>query len=83
MKNTDTFLISYATLAFSTVTVLSFFSLDRIELYLALFIIEFFAASELTSPFDKTESRRKNTIGILLLVLFATVIAGRMLELLG
>lgn len=83
MKNTDTFLILYAALVFSTVTALSFLSLDRVEIYLAMFIMEFFAASELTSPFDRTDARRKNTMGILLLILFATVIAGRLMQSLG
>jgi hypothetical protein len=83
MKNTDVFLIMYAALAFSTVVVLSLLSVDRIDVYIALFAIEFFVASELTSPFHPSESRRKTIMGILLLAAFTGIVAERMMEILG
>jgi len=83
MENTDIFLIMYAALIFSTVVILSLLSVERIDVYVALFAIEFFAASELTSPFGHTESRRKTIIGILLLAIFTGIILERMVEILG
>ena len=83
MENTDIFLIMYAALIFSTVVILSLLSVERIDVYVALFAIEFFVASELTSPFGQTESRRKTIIGILLLAIFTGIILERMVEILG
>jgi hypothetical protein len=83
MENTDIFLVMYAALIFSTVVVLSLLSVERIDVYVALFAIEFFVASELTSPFGHIESRRKTIIGILLLAIFTGIILERMVEILG
>ena len=83
MKNTDTFIIVYAALLFSTVVTLGLLSVERIDVYVALFAIEFFVASELTSPFGPAESRRKTVMGILLLAIFAGIVLERIVETLG
>ncbi len=83
MKNADLFIIMYATLLFSTVVLLSLLSVERIDIYVALFAIEFFVASELTSPFRSAESRRTTVMGILLLVIFAGIVLERIAEILG
>lgn len=82
MKSSDAFLMIYASLVFSTVIVLSLLSLERIDVYVALFAIEFFVASEVTSPFGPAESHRKTIIGIVLLALFTGIVAERILEIL-
>lgn len=83
MKNTDLFIILYAALLFSTVVLLSLLSVESIDIYVALFAMEFFVASELTSPFGSAESRRKTVMGILLLVIFAGIVLERIVEILG
>jgi hypothetical protein len=82
MENTDAFIIMYATFLFSTVVVLSLLSVAGIDIYVALFAIEFFVASELTSPFRPTESQRVTLIGIILLTIFAGIAIERILEIL-
>jgi hypothetical protein len=76
MRRTSMFLMVYAALLFSTVVVLSLLSVEIIEVYVALFAIEFFVASELTSPFSPAESSKKTVIEILLLA----ILTGIMIE---
>ena len=83
MKNTDVSIIMYAALLFSTVITLSLLGVDRIDVYVALFAIEFFVASELTSPFRPDESRRRTLMGILLLTIFTAIVIERILEILA
>jgi len=83
MKSIDVFLIVYAALVFSTVVILSLLSVGTIDIYIALFAIEFFVASELLTPFGPAESRRKTIMGILLLAVFTVIIVERIVEILG
>jgi hypothetical protein len=83
MENTDAFIIMYAALLFSTVVILSLLSVDRIDVYVALFAIEFFVASELNSPFRPSESRRRTLVGILLLTIFTGIVIERIVEILA
>ena len=83
MKSTETFLMVYATLIFSTVTILSALAVERIDFYITLFAAEFFVVSEIISPFGPAESRRKTVIGILLLAIFTAIIVERVVEILG
>jgi hypothetical protein len=83
MENMDAFIIVYAALLFSTVVILSMLNVDAIDVYVALFAIEFFVASELSSPFRPGESRRRTLVGILLLAIFAGIVVKRILEILA
>jgi hypothetical protein len=83
MENTDAFIIMYAAFLFSTVVILSLLGVDRIDVYVALFAIEFFVGSELTSPFRPTESHRRTLIGIILLTIFTGIVIERIVEILG
>jgi hypothetical protein len=65
------------------VVVLSMLGVDRIDVYVALFAIEFFVASELNSPFRPGESRRRTLVGILLLAIFSGIVIERILEILA
>ena len=82
MRNTNTFLLTYTALVFSTLIVLGVLGVDRIDVYVALFMIEFFVISELTSPLGPAESRRKTIIGILMLAIFTGIIVERIAEIL-
>lgn len=73
----------YATFLFSTVVILSLLGVDRIDVYVALFAIEFFVASELGSPFRQSESHRRTLVGILLLTIFTGIVIERIVEILG
>jgi hypothetical protein len=83
MRATELFLIMYAVLSFSTVVVLSILNVQSIDIYLALFAIEFFVASELAAPFDPAESRRKDIVSAVLLVVFAAIMIERIIGILG
>jgi hypothetical protein len=83
MKNVDVFIIMFAAFLFSTMVILSLIGVTTIDVYIALFAIEFFVASELTSPFGPAESRRKTVMGILLLAIFAGVVLERIVQILG
>ena len=83
MKSIDFFLIVYAALVFSTVVILNFLGVETIDIYVALFAIEFFVTSELVTPFGPAESRRKTIMGILLLAIFAGIVLERIVQILG
>lgn len=79
----ETFLLIYAALIFSSVFLLNyFFSVSAIDIYLTAFAIEFFVAVLATSPYNHEETKRQMFIGAVLLVIFAGVVAERMLSLL-
>jgi len=83
MRSLDVFILTYSALSFSTIVLLSLLGVNRIDIYVALFAIEFFVASIITSPSSPLESRRKTIMGILLLAVFVGVIISRILEILG
>jgi hypothetical protein len=82
MKNIHAFLFMYSALVLSTVFALSLFDEMRIDAYTILFIVEFFIASEVTSPLTPEQSHRKDSIGIVLLVIFIGIVLRRMIEIL-
>jgi len=45
--------------------------------------VEFFIASELTSPPSPVEQRRKNIVGVIMLLIFVGIVFERMVEILG
>jgi hypothetical protein len=83
MRSLDVFILTYSALSFSTIVLLSLLGVNRIDIYVALFAIEFFVASIITSPSSPLESRRKTIMGIVLLAVFVGVIIWRILEILG
>ena len=83
MRSLDAFILTYSALTFSTIFFLSLLEVGRIDVYIALFVIEFFVASILTSPSSPIESRRKTIMGILLLAIFAVIILQKIMEILG
>lgn len=83
MRSLDVFILTYSALSFSTIVLLSLLGVNRIDIYVALFAIEFFVASIITSPSSPLESRRKTLMGILLLAVFVGVVIWRVLEILG
>ena len=82
MRSVDSFLITYATLAFSSVVALSLIGVERVDVYVALFAIEFFVASELTPPFNPRMTRRKAIMEAMLLAIFAVIVIERVVEIL-
>lgn len=82
MKNLQAFFLTYAILMFSTILMLSLLGEDRIDVYVALFALEFFMGSELTSPFSSALHRRKTLIEVMFLAVFAAIVVERIIEIL-
>jgi len=84
MRNVEAFIIAYASFIFSTVFGLSLLRNEAIgiDVYAALFVVEFFIASELTSPFTQREHQRKAVITIVLLFVLAGVVVQRIIQIL-
>jgi len=83
MRNIDSFFLTYALLTFSTVFVLSLLDQNTLDVYLVLFVVEFFIASELNSPLTPTQSRRRTHVGMVLIIIFAAILVRRIIEILG
>ncbi len=83
MTAVEVFIEGYAVAALSTVVILSFLGVGRIEIYLAFLALEFLAISEFNpTVLTHAESRRRNLIGLLLLAIFASIVIVRLLEIL-
>lgn len=83
MNDMNVFLISFATFVFSTVFVLSLLNEQAVDVYVALFMIEFFIASELVSPLSAAEHRKKTIVETMMLIVFAAIVIGRIVQILG
>jgi glucan phosphoethanolaminetransferase (alkaline phosphatase superfamily) len=81
MNNTNLFFISYSVLAFSTVFALSLYPSVSIDIYLALFAIEFFITSELASPFV-FEYHKRIVIEVIMLIIFGVILIERISQIL-
>lgn len=77
MNSTNLFFISYSVLTFSTVFALSLYPGVSIDIYLALFVIEFFIASELASPFGVFEYHKRIVIEVIMLIIFGVILIER------
>jgi len=82
VKNVIVFLIVYATLIFATVFGLSLLGEERIDVYAALFAVEFFITSEITSPFTPTEHHKIKILGMIMMVLFIGIVVERIIDIL-
>lgn len=83
MKAIENFLLLYGTFMFSTVVLLSLVGLEALDTYVALFAVELFVASELTSPLGPTETRKRVAIDAVMLGIFIGIILKRALQVLG
>ncbi len=82
MRRVDSFLITYAALTFSSVVALTLIGVETADVYVALFAIEFFVASELTPALGPSMSIRKTVVGTAMLAIFATIVLARVMEIL-
>jgi len=83
IERIEIFFLAYAFLIVSTLLALSALTVTQIDVYLAAFAIEYFIAVLATSPHNPGETRRERIIAVMLLIVFAGIVIGRVLELLG
>lgn len=83
MEKNETFILTYGALMFATVVILSMFGLEVVDIYLGLFALELFITSELTTPLDRAESRKRMVVGVVMVVIFIGAILKRIVSLLG
>jgi len=81
LESNETFILLDGTLMFATVVILSIFGIETIDIYLALFALELFITSEITTPLESTESRKRMMLGIVMIVIFMGAILKRILVL--
>lgn len=78
----NAFLTTFAALTFSSVVVLSLMGINTLEVYVALFAIEFFVISELIPKSWQTASRRMKIIQVALIAISALIVARSIVEIL-
>jgi hypothetical protein len=83
MRSIDSFILSYAVMSLSSVSLLAFMSVETIEVYVTVLAIEFFVASELYPTPSLALSRRKTTLGVMMLAAFALIVIVRIAEILS
>jgi len=66
-----------------TTTVLAFYAQSAIDLYLSVFIVEYFILTLLNSPLKPKTQRVTNPIGYVLFALFIVIVAFKVLQILG
>lgn len=82
VERVEILLLVYASLIFSTVLILSYLTVSRIDIYLAAFAIEYFVAVLATAPYGPKEAKRQMLMGAVFMILFAVVVVERLLEIL-
>jgi hypothetical protein len=82
MRTIDSFLITYATLVFTSVITLTLIDVETLDVYIALFVILFFVAAELTPTFSPTGSRKKVILETTLLAILVVTVTERLVQIL-
>jgi hypothetical protein len=82
VKSIDSFLITYAALAFGSVIALSLIDVEMFDIYVALLVIFFFVSAELTPAIGSRNSRREVILEVVLLAVFGVIVIERLLAIL-
>jgi hypothetical protein len=82
VRTIDSFLITYATLAFTSVITLSLIGVETLDVYIALFVILSFVVAELTPTFSPKDSRKKAILEAMLLAIFVVIVTERVIQIL-
>jgi len=82
VRSIDSFLVTYATLAFTSVITLNLLGVETLDVYIALFVILFFVAAELAPTFSPTGSRKKVILETALLAIFVVIVTERVVQIL-
>lgn len=81
LGRTELFILTYAAFIISTVFVLGFLGVTRLDIYLAAFAVEYFAVIPITGPHGPAETERQLIIGAMVLTVFIVIAAERILQL--
>lgn len=71
-----------ATMFTATVVVFSALGEERLDVYVSMFILEYFVLVALHTPFKPKTSLYMNVIGYTLLAVFSVIVAARVIEIL-
>ena len=82
LKIPERYLISLTLAYVSTTVSLSFYSESRLDLYVSLFILEYFILTLLHSPLNPRTQKTVNVIGYALFTVFILIVAMKVLEIL-
>lgn len=82
MEPEDRLILLMAILFAATVIVFSALSEDRLDVYISMFILEYFILIALHTPFKRKAGFYMNLIGYTLLAVFSLIVAARVVEVL-
>ena len=82
MRLSERYLISMAIAFSATTAILTAFNEDRLDLYLSVYIIEYFILTLLHSPLKPKTSRMLDATGYVLFAVFAVIVAMKVWEIL-
>ncbi|MGD6805664.1 MAG: hypothetical protein ACQCN4_01740 [Candidatus Bathyarchaeia archaeon] len=82
MRNQERYVVSLSATYAATTFALSFFRVT-LDLYLSVFIVEYFVVTLLHSPLDLKTQKITNTISYVLFAVFLVIVAARILQILG
>jgi len=82
VRTIDSFLITYAALVYTSIITLSLIGVEALDVYVALSVILFFVAAELTPTFSPRNSRKKAILEVVLLAIFAVIVIERVIGIL-
>lgn len=66
----------------STIVILSTLGENRLDVYISLFILEYFVAIALNTPLKRRVNQYLNLISIILFSVFSLIVAARVIEIL-
>jgi membrane-associated protease RseP (regulator of RpoE activity) len=82
LRLAERYLISLATVYMVTTAALSAFNESRLDLYVSLYILEYFVATLLHSPLNPRAQKVLNALGYALFAVFMAIVALKVLEIL-
>jgi hypothetical protein len=74
VNSTNTFLVTYAAFVFFSTSILSFFGVNVIGVYLLMYALEFYVATEITPPLELSASRRNTVFALLFAGIFIAIV---------
>lgn len=83
MRIHERYLFSLSITYALTTTILAFYAQSTIDLYLSVFIVEYFILTLLNSPLKPKTQKITNIIGYVLFALFIVIVAFKVLQILG
>ena len=83
LSNLDLFILSYSILVSITFIVLIYLSEVRLDVYVSLYILEYYILRALISPIPEKVSRRLRIVDAAFIIVFSVIVGYRVLEIIA